>query len=118
MNVWKFIDENVKAGKKLLFVLADPGKLKPSKIGDIGESSERAGAHAVMIGGSDPVSQEKLDDSIRQVKTRTELPVILFPSGLKYLSPFADAILYLDPLNSKRISFRGSVQKEATLFIE
>ena len=118
MKVWEFIDENIKKGKKLHFTLIDPGKQKPSKAGEIAEVSERAGTHAAMVGGSDTVKQEKLDDTIKQIKEWTKLPVILFPSSVRYLSHFADALLYLDPLNSKRVKLRGDVQKEATPIIE
>jgi phosphoglycerol geranylgeranyltransferase len=72
--------------KKLHFALLDPDKQKPSIAGQIARTVTDAGSSAIMVGGSD-------------------LPVILFPSGAKFLSQYADAVFFMSLLNSNNLDY-------------
>jgi len=90
--------------KKLHFSLLDPDKQKPEIAGFIAKTAEEAGSSAVMVGGSTLVSQEQVDKTVKAIKKHSNLPVILFPSGAKFLSKYADAVFFMSPSGAKFLS--------------
>jgi len=91
--------------KKLHFALLDPDKQKPEKAGEIAKTAEKAGSAAIMVGGSTIISQEQVDETVKAIKKHSNLPVILFPSGAKYLSKYADAVFFMSLLNSRNLDY-------------
>jgi phosphoglycerol geranylgeranyltransferase len=91
--------------KKLHFSLLDPDKQKPEVAGSIAKTAEEAGSSAIMVGGSTLVSQEQVDKTVKAIKENSNLPVILFPSGAKFLSKYADAVFFMSLLNSRNLGF-------------
>lgn len=91
--------------KKLHFALLDPDKQTPEKAGEIAKTAEKAGSAAIMVGGSTIVSQKQVDETVKAIKDHSNLPVILFPSGAKYLSKYADAVFFMSLLNSRNLDF-------------
>ncbi len=89
----------------LHFSLLDPDKQVPKKAGLIAETATQAGTSAIMVGGSTITSQKQVDNTVQAIKNNTDLPVILFPSGAKYLSKYADAIFFMSLLNSRNLDF-------------
>jgi phosphoglycerol geranylgeranyltransferase len=91
--------------KKLHFSLLDPDKQSPDIAGSIAKLTEEAGSSAVMVGGSTLSSQKQVDDTVKSIKKNSSLPVILFPSGAKFLSKYADAVFFMSLLNSRNLEF-------------
>lgn len=91
--------------KKLHFSLLDPDKQEPKVAGTIAKTAEEAGSNAIMVGGSTLLSQEQVDETVKEIKKQSNLPVILFPSGAKFISKYADAIFFMSLLNSRNIGF-------------
>ncbi|MCK4365633.1 MAG: geranylgeranylglyceryl/heptaprenylglyceryl phosphate synthase [Thermoplasmatales archaeon] len=91
--------------KKLHFSLLDPDKQKPDVAGSIAKTAEEAGSSAVMVGGSTLISQEQVDETVKAIKDNSKLPVILFPSGAKFLSKYADAVFFMSLLNSRNLGY-------------
>jgi phosphoglycerol geranylgeranyltransferase len=91
--------------KKLHFSLLDPDKQKPDIAGEMAKNAEEAGSSAIMVGGSTLVSQEQVDNCVKAIKKQSNLPVILFPSGAKYLSKYADAVFFMSLLNSRNLGY-------------
>lgn len=91
--------------KKLHFSLLDPDKQKPEMAGSLAETIEEAGSSAIMVGGSTLLSQEQVDDTVKAIKEHSNLPVILFPSGAKFLSKYADAVFFMSLLNSRNLDY-------------
>lgn len=90
---------------KLHFSLLDPDKQKPTVAGEIAKAVEDAGSSAIMVGGSTLVSQEQVDETVKAIKNNSNLPVILFPSGAKFLSKYADAVFFMSLLNSRNLDY-------------
>lgn len=90
---------------KLHFSLLDPDKQDPKVAGSIAKTAEKAGSSAVMVGGSTLFSQEQVDSTVKEIKKQSNLPVILFPSGAKFISKYADAIFFMSLLNSRNLSY-------------
>ena len=91
--------------KKLHFSLLDPDKQKPEMAGSLAETIDGAGSSAIMVGGSTLLSQEQVDDTVKAIKEHSNLPVILFPSGAKFLSKYADAVFFMSLLNSRNLDY-------------
>jgi len=58
-----------------------------------------------MVGGSTLISQNQVDETVKAIKKNTDLPVILFPSGAKFLSSYADAMFFMSLLNSRNLNY-------------
>lgn len=118
MKVWKYLEDRLNEPKKLHFTLIDPAEQSPELAGKLAQLAERARTDVVLIGGSYSVKQKKLDETIQEIKERTELPVILFPSSTKYLSRFADAIFFMSLLNSKSLKYVVEEPRKGAPIIE
>lgn len=91
--------------KKLHFALLDPDKQKPRVAGQIARTVTEAGSSAIMVGGSTLLSQQQVDETCQAIKKNSDLPVILFPSGAKFLSKYADAVFFMSLLNSNNLGY-------------
>jgi phosphoglycerol geranylgeranyltransferase len=90
---------------KLHFSLIDPDKQSPKVAGSMAKIAEDSGSSAIMVGGSTIISQRQVDEIVLAIKKNSQLPVILFPSGAKYLSKYADAVFFMSLLNSRNLNF-------------
>lgn len=104
MSVTKDILEKL-GNKKLHFSLLDPEDQTPEEAGKLAKLAEEAGSSAMMVGGSTLASAEQVDETVKAIKANSKLPVILFPSGAKFLSKYADAIFFMSLLNSRNLDF-------------
>jgi len=104
MTIAKNIIKKMKNGK-LHFSLIDPDKQSPNTAGSMADIAENSGSSAIMVGGSTIVSQRQVDEIVLAIKENSDLPVILFPSGAKYLSKYADAVFFMSLLNSRNLNY-------------
>jgi phosphoglycerol geranylgeranyltransferase len=118
MNVWNYITEKLKDGGRLHMTLLDPDKQLPEVAGDIARSAEEAGSDVIMVGGSTGLTQEKLDQTVMNIKENCKLPVILFPTTASFLSRHADAIYFMSLLNSKSLKFIVGEHKKGAPIIK
>lgn len=91
--------------RKLHFSLIDPDKQPPEVAGFMAKTAEKAGSSAIMVGGSTLTSQKQVDETVKAIKRESGLPVILFPSGAKFLSKHADAVFFMSLLNSRNLDY-------------
>jgi phosphoglycerol geranylgeranyltransferase len=104
MTITNDIYEKLSDGP-LHFALLDPDKQKPDIAGKIAKKAQDAGSNAIMVGGSTLLSQKQVDDTVKAIKQESTLPVILFPSGAQFLSPYADAVFFMSLLNSRNLDY-------------
>jgi phosphoglycerol geranylgeranyltransferase len=90
--------------------LLDPDKQEPALAGEIALGAKRGGTDGIMVGGSTQISQENLDATVKSIKEKVDLPVILFPGGVTGISKHADAIFFMSLLNSKNPYFITGAQ--------
>jgi len=91
--------------RKLHFSLIDPDKQSPEVAGSMAKIADKAGSSAIMVGGSTITSQKQVDETVKAIKGNSGLPVILFPSGAKFLSKHADAVFFMSLLNSRNLDY-------------
>jgi len=104
MNIADFITNESKK-KTLHFSLLDPDKQSPKVAGELAKVAEKAGSSAMMVGGSTLNSCKQVDETVKTIKKDSKLPVILFPSGAKFLSRYADAMFFMSLLNSRNLDY-------------
>jgi phosphoglycerol geranylgeranyltransferase len=101
-KVEKYINEGIKKDGALLFVLIDPLDY-PSldkAVETAGEASD-AGADLILIGGSIGVQGNTLDEVAKQIKEKVDIPTVLFPGNTGTLTKYADAVYFMQLLNSR-----------------
>ena len=95
----ELIQNKIKANKKLFALLIDPGKPVKNPMKKTIIKATEYGADIVFVGGS--LIYEQIDETIRLIKSSTDLPVFLFPGNLLQLSKDADGILLLSLISGR-----------------
>lgn len=81
-------------------VLLDPEGRYKSGVEDAVARASGGGADAILIGGS-RVASGTFDAFAMKVKSRTDLPVIVFPGNAEQLSVHADAVFFLSLVSGR-----------------
>jgi phosphoglycerol geranylgeranyltransferase len=117
-KVSSYILRELKSKKALIFALLDSENINPDESALLAQKIVRAGADAILVGGSTAVDQLNLDDVVRRVKKVVTIPVILFPGNVTGISPAADAILFASLLNSSDPYFIIGAQALGSVLIK
>jgi phosphoglycerol geranylgeranyltransferase len=112
------IDELLKQHKCLHFSLIDPENQTARKAGIRAGLCQRYGTNAIMVGGSTVTEQQRVYDTVNEIKKNTDLPVILFPNSARAISKNADYIFFMELLNSKELRYRGEEQRKGVTIIK
>ena len=105
-----FLKSELKKKNALLFVLIDSevSNLESSK--KLAKQVEKAGASAILIGGSSAIDQIEMAKVVKGIKNQLKIPVILFPGNVTGVVPDADAILFSSLMNSENPYFITQAQ--------
>jgi phosphoglycerol geranylgeranyltransferase len=115
MSVYNYIKKVIEKDGAAHFTLIDPPKQTVKDAGDIAEQAQDAGTDLIMVGGS--VGGAYLfDETVKIIKDKVSVPVVLFPGGGTYYSPSIDAVFYLSLLNSNNPYWIVGVQALYSLF--
>ncbi len=117
MRVMEQLCEKIEKGK-LHMTLLDPDDQTPEAAAELSAGAVSAGTDAIMLGGSTGVTQELLDATVAAIKSRVQIPVILFPTEAKAISLKADAIYFMSLLNSRNPKFLLGEQMKAAALIK
>ena len=101
-KVEKYINDGIQREGALLFVLIDPLDYPTldKAVQTAGEACD-AGADIILIGGSIGVQGHILDEVTKRIKEKVNVPVVLFPGNTGTLTRFADAVYFMQLLNSR-----------------
>lgn len=116
-KIFRYIKKKRKS-KPLHFTLIDPDKQKPSEAAKLAAKAKEWGSDAIMVGGSHAAQMVFLDDTIKAIKEKTDLPVILFPSSHSGISPQADSIFFMSLLNSRSLQYLIDEQVKGSVLIK
>jgi phosphoglycerol geranylgeranyltransferase len=117
-KVYKKILKDLKQEAGQMFLVIDPPNQSPEMAGKISKMAEKAGVHAVAVGGSLGAQGQLLDDTLLQIKDQSCLPTILFPGNVATLSPLADATYFMSMLNSNDPYYISGAQTVAAFPIK
>jgi phosphoglycerol geranylgeranyltransferase len=96
----RYLLDKIKADGSIHMTLIDPEKVTTEAAAKVAENSRNSGTAAVMIGGSTVASQKHLDEVVKAIKSKIDIPTILFPGNITGISRHADAIWFMSMLNS------------------
>lgn len=118
MKVKEYLLERITREGSIHVTLIDPEKQDHREAGSIAAEAEEAGTAAIMVGGSTLASTDQLSLTVRAIKERVKVPVILFPSNVAGITPYADAVWFMSLLNSSNPYFIVGVQALAAPMIK
>ncbi|MEM0369129.1 MAG: geranylgeranylglyceryl/heptaprenylglyceryl phosphate synthase [Pyrobaculum sp.] len=110
MKIYEYLLEGVKH-----FTLIDPDKsvdyLK------IARRAIEAGTDGILIGGSLGIRESQMSRVIKDIKTISNVPILIFPGSPTQLTEEADAVLFLSVLNSLDPYFIIGAQVQGAVLI-
>ncbi len=86
------------------FLLIDPDRSTEEDFLFLAEAAEDCGVDAILVGTSFMLNTN-FHQSVKEVKERTNLPVIIFPGGHSQISPHADAILFTSLISGRNPTY-------------
>jgi putative glycerol-1-phosphate prenyltransferase len=86
------------------FVLIDPDRKDETETMDMVAACVEAGVDGLLVGSSLLLSS-RFNSSIKAIKERYRIPIILFPGSTIQLSEFADAVLFLSLISGRNPEF-------------
>ncbi|MEM0286023.1 MAG: geranylgeranylglyceryl/heptaprenylglyceryl phosphate synthase [Candidatus Methanomethylicaceae archaeon] len=99
-KIENYLVSKIKEKGCIHLALLDPDKVKIENAKEISKTIKEVGSSAIMVGGSTCIRNFSLDDLIKELKSGSDLPIILFPGSVASISKYADAIWFLSVLNS------------------
>ncbi len=99
-NLYSGLQEAKKSGTKKFAVLIDPDKIRLRKFDKVMQLAVDAHVDYFFIGGS-LVVNDMLDEVLKTIKDKTNIPNILFPGNSFQLSYKADALLFLSLISGR-----------------
>ena len=106
-----------KQNKKLLAILLDPDKLILKDIEKLISKIEKSPATHIFVGGSS-FEGNHLDEIIIRLKSKIQLPILLFPGNPSQISAEADGILFLMLLSGRNPDYLIEHQINAVPILE
>ncbi|WP_396171179.1 geranylgeranylglyceryl/heptaprenylglyceryl phosphate synthase [Flavobacterium sp.] len=88
------------ANQKLLAILIDPDKVAMEYVSVLIQKINTSPATHILVGGSS-FDGNHLDELIIELKSKIELPILLFPGNPSQISDKADGILFLTLLSGR-----------------
>ena len=99
-GIYQSLLDKKSKGQKSFAVLIDPDKVDEALIEELVMLSVEAKVDYLFIGGSLVISNQ-LDEVVKQVKNRCDIPTVLFPGSPSQISSYADALLYLSVISGR-----------------
>lgn len=93
-----------RASVKSVAVLIDPDDIDFEKLPELVKKCEACNVHYFFVGGS-LINSENFTEVLNQLKTLTELPVIIFPGNNTHIFSEADGILLLSLVSGRNPDF-------------
>jgi putative glycerol-1-phosphate prenyltransferase len=100
INIYQEIVKSKSEAKKLLAILIDPDKVSMESIFNLIQKINQSPATHILVGGSS-FDGVHLDELIIELKSKTNLPILLFPGNPSQISDKADGILFLTLLSGR-----------------
>jgi len=109
-KVEKYINDKIKEDGGILLSLIDPDKQSAEEGAKIAKISYENGADVILVGGSIGAQGSFLDETLKKIKENVQIPVVLFPGNIGTLSQYADAVYFMQMMNSKDVYWSTTAQ--------
>ncbi len=81
-------------------VLVDPDNIAPQHYSEVAQRCNKAQVDYIFVGGS-LLLEDRLSECLEQIKSATDIPVILFPGSTFQINEQADALLFLSLISGR-----------------
>jgi len=98
--IYQQLIETSASGRKMLAVLVDPDKVSERHLDILCRNAESAGVDYFFVGGS-LITRGSISHTIRALKNKSTIPVVIFPGNHQQIDPHADAILLLSLISGR-----------------
>lgn len=95
--------KSVAKNEKQLAILIDPEKFSISETKSFLNKIPKETTH-LFVGGS-TVENGQTEETVKVLKTKTKLPIFLFPGDYSHITPIADALLFLTLLSGRNAEY-------------
>lgn len=113
MKFKKIIEKIESTKKPLLALLVDPDKLNL----DLVAKAELNNVFCLLVGGSS-LKKQNFDLTVKLIKKKTNLPIIIFPGDEYQISDKADGLLFLSLISGNNAEFLIGKQSKTALLIK
>lgn len=118
-KVEKYIREKIKREGAILSIVIDPCDHPSIKAAiETALAAKLGGADIIAVGGSTEAQGELLNQTVKGIKEKVKLPIVLFPGNIATISPHADAIFFMTLLNSRNPYWISQAQTLSAPFIK
>lgn len=100
MKIYNYLLDIIKTKGAAHLVLLDPDKIYNGKLSRLLDVCALGGVDGLLIGGSLMMNGD-FQSFLKEVKTNTKIPTIIFPGSVNQVSEFADAILFLSVISGR-----------------
>ena len=114
----QLLEEGINRDGTIHLTLIDPDSQTPEEAAQIAGNAAAGGTTAILVGGSVGVGGRALERTVSEIKTGTDVPVIIFPSDVGSVCSKADAIFFLCLLNSRNVAYLATNQALGAVFIK
>lgn len=102
--IYDIIHQSVLKGRKMIAVLVDPDKVSERHLDQLCLNATEASVDFFFVGGS-LLTRGNISNTIRGIKKRSNIPVVIFPGGHQQIDNNADAILLLSLISGRNPEF-------------
>lgn len=103
--------------KRLIAILIDPDKVNLESANNLVPQIKNSPATHIFIGGS-LVETNHIDEIILELKSKLNLPILLFPGHPSQISAHSDGILFLSLLSGRNPDYLAEHQVNAVPFLK
>jgi phosphoglycerol geranylgeranyltransferase len=114
----KYIRDKLDKDGAILLSLIDPDKHSFEKGAKIAQASAEAGADVILVGGSIGAQGIVLDKTVKMIREKVNIPIILFPGNVGTITPYADATYFMYLMNSREVYWMSTVQIQGAPIIK
>ncbi|MBF0432683.1 MAG: geranylgeranylglyceryl/heptaprenylglyceryl phosphate synthase [Fibrobacteria bacterium] len=111
------LEQQITEKGALFFILLDPDSELPENIITSGILAAQNGADAILIGGSF-IGNPLFSKIVQEIKSKVDIPVILFPGGASQVSPGPDAILFTTLVSGRNPQFLIEEQVRGAMLVK
>lgn len=103
MGVYDYIEERRQRGDKMFVVLIDPDKFSEAMLDKLSSLLSVRRADMIFVGGSLVMSD--IGEVVKMLKSRFDIPVVLFPGSAQQFTEEADALLFLSLITGRNAEY-------------
>jgi len=96
----KIIRNKISKGEKQWCVLIDPDKIVFEQISELISLTNNSSCDFILVGGS-LINHQMFDDFLKEIKTLSCKPVLIFPGDNQQISKYADGIFLLSLISGR-----------------